>query len=71
MQVKAYQVMSTHGAQRYALTVLGKFSGALASAANPAYSGAPAGAQPATCAIVVTTITAGPSGLTNSTCALT
>ena len=58
--------MSTHGPQPYALTVLGKFSGVLVSAANPAYTGSPAAAQPGTCAIVVTTITAGPSGLTNS-----
>jgi hypothetical protein len=66
--VKAYQVFSTHGPQPYALVVLGKFSGTLVSACNPARQGG-ASAQSATCRIVEVTITNGPQGLTNSTCA--
>ena len=66
MQVKAYQVFSTHGAQPYALAVLGKFTGALASASNPA-SREGSSAQSAICRIVVATITDGPSGLINKT----
>ena len=69
LQVKAYQVFSTHGPQPYALAVLGKFSGALASASNPA-SQQGGYAQAATCRIVVAMITDGPQGLTNKTCAL-
>lgn len=66
--MKAYQVFSTHGPQPYALAVLGKFSGTLASASNPAKQEGPS-AQSATCRIVVVAITDGPQGLTNSTCA--
>ena len=69
VQVKAYQVFSTHGPQPYALAVLGKFSGALASASNPASQQGGSG-QAATCRIVVAMITDGPQGLTNKTCAL-
>ena len=69
LQVKAYQVFSTHGPQPYALAVLGKFSGVLASAGNPA-SREGSLAQASTCRIVVATITDGPSGLTNNTYAL-
>lgn len=62
-------MFSTHGPQPYALAVLGKFDGVLASAGNPASrEGSPA--QASTCRIVVTTITDGPSGLTNKTYAL-
>jgi hypothetical protein len=66
MQVRAHQVFSTHGPQPYALAVLGNFSGTLASSGNPAAS---SDAAADVCPIVVTTITDGPSGLTNKTCA--
>ena len=69
LQVKANQVFSIHGPQPYALAVLGKFSGALASASNPASQQGGSG-QAATCRIVVAMITDGPQGLTNKTCAL-
>lgn len=65
-QVKAFQTFSTHGPQKYALAVLGKFSGILASPGNPANGGT---APPGTCHIVVTTITGGPQGLINQRCA--
>ena len=69
LQVKAYQVFSVHGPQPYALSVLGKFGGVLASASNPANQEG-SSAQSTTCRIVVATITDGPQGLTNRTCAL-
>ena len=69
LQVRAYQVFSVHGPQPYALAVLGKFSGALASASNPA-SQQGGSKEAATCRIVVAMITDGPQGLTNKTCAL-
>lgn len=70
MQVRAHQVFSTHGPQPYALAVLGKFSGTLASPGNPAAGAdASSGAAAGACPIVVTTITDGPSGLSNKTCA--
>ena len=68
LQVKAYQVFSTHGPQPYALAVLGKFSGVLASGSNPASQQGGFG-RAATCRIVVAMITDGPQGLTNKTCA--
>lgn len=72
MQVKAHQVFGMHGPQPYALAVLGAFTGTLASPGNPAVAaGASAGTAGAACPIVVTTITEGPSGLTNKTCACT
>jgi len=67
--VKAYQVFSVHGPQPYALAVLGKFGGVLASASNPANQEG-SSAQSTTCRIVVATITDGPQGLTNRTCVL-
>ena len=63
LQVSAYRVLSSQGPQPYALAVLGAYSGVLASAANPAYSG---NAAQAACQVVVAQITAGPSGLTNA-----
>ncbi len=66
-QVNAFQTFVTHGPQAYALVVLGKFSGILASPGNPANGGT---APPGTCHIIVTTITGGPQGLTNQRCAL-
>lgn len=62
MQVKTFQTFTTHGPQKYALAVLGKFSGILASPDNPANGGI---AELKTCRIVITTITGGPQGLTN------
>ncbi|BDA49389.1 probable c5a peptidase at N-terminal half [Coccomyxa sp. Obi] len=62
IEVKAFQTFSTHGPQKYALAVLGKFSGILASPGNPANGGS---VQPGKCHVVATTITGGPEGLTN------
>ncbi len=62
LQVKAFQTFSTHGPQKYALAVLGKFNGILASPGNPANGGS---VQPGTCHVIVTTITGGPNGLMN------
>ena len=63
-QVKAFQIFSTHGPQKYALAVMGKFSGVLSSPANPANGGS---SQPGTCRVVEARITDGPSGLVNNT----
>ena len=62
LQVKAFQTFSTHGPQKYALAVLGKYSGILASPGNPANGGS---VQTGACHVIVTAITGGPNDLIN------
>ena len=64
LQVNAYQVFAAQGPQPYALVVLGKFTGTLASESNPVNGG---NSTTGSCQIVLAQITAGPTGLTNDT----
>ena len=62
-QVDGYRVFAAQGPQPYALVVLGKFTGVLASPSNPVNGAATLSGD---CQIVAAEITAGPSSLTNS-----
>ncbi|BDA48884.1 probable serine protease/ABC transporter B family protein tagD [Coccomyxa sp. Obi] len=72
IEVRAFQTFSIHGPQSYALAVLGKFSGTLASPGNPATWGSAQQPQPDACHVINATITKGPHGpINNSTVAFT